>query len=108
MVVIRAAPTRRDNVVFGILAMTDAAMIVWRSTNVLAGESIVSPPVTVPCAMGTIVLSLLTMEFLAAFPRRPAMRHRWRFALVAWAVLAIGLLAVLDAGRPRQHLWLTQ
>ncbi|NVB85463.1 MAG: hypothetical protein HOV81_44270, partial [Kofleriaceae bacterium] len=38
-VVIRSAPKRRDNVVFGLLAMTDASMILWRAVNVLTGES---------------------------------------------------------------------
>ena len=36
--VIKAAPGRRDNVVFGALAISDALMITWRAINVLTGE----------------------------------------------------------------------
>ena len=90
--VIRAAPTRRDNVMFGVLAMTDAAMILWRGVNVLSGESIVSTTVQVPCAIGTIVLALITMDFLTAFPRRPAMAWRWRLLLIAWGVAGAAIV----------------
>ncbi|HEY5950024.1 MAG TPA: ATP-binding protein [Kofleriaceae bacterium] len=98
--VIRAAPNRRDNLVFGVLAMTDAAMILWRGVNVLSGESIVSSAVTVPCAMGTIVMALITMEFLASFPRRPAMKWRWRLLLIGWGLLGVASVAVIDSGKP--------
>ena len=33
---------RRDNVVFALLALTDAGMTAWRGLNVLTGGSIVS------------------------------------------------------------------
>jgi len=108
MLVIRAAPTHRDNVVFGVLAMTDAAMIVWRGVNVLSGESIISHAVTSSCAIGTVLLSLVTMEFLASFPRRPPMRWRWRIFLIAWATLGVILLATFDTGRPWSHLRVSQ
>jgi len=70
--VIRAAPNRRDNVMFGLLAMTDAAMTAWRGVNVLAGDSIVNSAVTLPCAIATIVLAVFSIDFMASFPRRPA------------------------------------
>ncbi|NVB77796.1 MAG: hypothetical protein HOV81_05320, partial [Kofleriaceae bacterium] len=98
-VVIRSAPKRRDNVVFGLLAMTDASMILWRAVNVLTGESIVSPAVTVPCSLGTMLLATLTMEFLASFPRRPPMRWRWRLLLIAWALVAALFVAFADTGK---------
>ena len=94
IVVIRAAPKRRDNVVFGILAMTDAAMIVWRGVNVLAGDTIVSAAVTLTCAVGTIVMALVSMEFLAAFPDRSAMRWRWRAPMLVWGAVAIASVAL--------------
>jgi signal transduction histidine kinase len=94
--VIRAEPTRRDNLVFGVLAMTDAAMILWRGVNVISGETIVSTAVTVPCGLGTIVMALITMEFLWSFPRRPPMKWRWRALLVAWGVVGVLTVAFLD------------
>jgi signal transduction histidine kinase len=98
--VIKAAPTRRDNVVFGVLAMTDAAMILWRGVSVLSGESIVSSTVTVPCAVGTIVMALITMEFLWSFPRRPPMKWRWRALLILWGISGILSVAFIDRGQP--------
>jgi signal transduction histidine kinase len=90
---------RRDNLVFGLLALTDAAMTAWRGINVLTGGSIVSPGVLVPCALGTIALALLTIEFVSAFPRRAPMRWAWRAALLAWGALgAVVSLVTLDPG----------
>ncbi|HEX5059464.1 MAG TPA: ATP-binding protein [Kofleriaceae bacterium] len=97
--VIRAAPTRRDNLMFGVLALTDASMILWRGVNVLSGESIVSASVTLPCSIGTIVMALITMDFLSGFPRRPAMRWRWRLALIAWGIVGFASIAFVDAGK---------
>ncbi len=94
--VIKAAPTRRDNLVFGVLAMTDALMILWRGVNVLSGESIVSHAVAVPCGLGTIVMALITMEFLWSFPRRPPMRWWVRAPLVAWAISGVLAVACSD------------
>jgi len=107
LVVIRAAPRRRDNLVFGVLAMTDAAMILWRAITVLSGDAIVSPTVAVPCAVGTIVMALVSMEFLAAFPARPPMRWRWRALLLAWAVLAMVSVA-LELGYPWPQMMLAE
>ncbi len=101
-IVIRAAPTRRDNVVFGVLAMTDAAMILWRGVNVLSGESIVSTAVTVPCAIGSVGLSLATIEFLWSFPRRPAMRWSWRAFFLAWGALGVASIVLFGDGEPWQ------
>jgi signal transduction histidine kinase len=90
--VLRAASHRRDNLVFGALALTDAAMTAWRGLNVLAGEHIVDSAVTIPCSLCTIVLAVLTIEFLASFPRRPAMRWRWRALVIVWALGGAALL----------------
>ena len=92
--VIRAAPTRRDNVVFGALALSDALMITWRAINVLTGESIISESVTLPCSLGTMVMALLTMEFLHAFPGRRPMRWRWRAPVMAWTLAAALVIAL--------------
>ncbi|MBL0217903.1 MAG: hypothetical protein IPQ07_28990 [Myxococcales bacterium] len=85
---------RRDNLVFGILVLVDAAMTAWRGLNVLTGGSIISVGVLVPCTIGTISLSLLTFEFVTAFPRHTPMRWRWRALLIAWGVFAIGLALI--------------
>ena len=100
-IVIRAAPMRRDNVVFGVLAMTDAAMIVWRGVNVLSGESIVSRTVTMPCAIGAVALSLVTFEFLWSFPRRPAMSWTSRLFFLTWGAVGVASI-VLGDGTPWQ------
>ncbi len=84
--VIRAAPNRRDNVVFGVLAMVDAAMTAWRGLNVLAGDAIIDAAVTVPCSVATITLAVITVEFVVPFPRRAAISWKWRGLLLAWAV----------------------
>ncbi len=82
---------RRDNLVFGLLVLTDATMTAWRGINVMTGGSIVSRGVMIPCSVGTIAMSLLTLEFIVAFPRRRPMSWRWRGAMVAWAGAAIAL-----------------
>ena len=66
---------------FGLLALTDAAMTAWRGVNVLTGGSIVAPGVIVPCTLGTIVLALLTLEFISAFPS-----HGSGKAVSAWGM----------------------
>jgi signal transduction histidine kinase len=96
--VIRADPRRRDNLVFGALAMSDGAMILWRAINVLTGASITDLSVLLPCSLGTMVMALITMEFLYSFPRRPALTWRWRLLLVAWAVGATLALVFIDVG----------
>ncbi len=94
VLVLRAAPHRRDNLVFGVLALTDAAMTAWRALNVLAGDAIIDAAITMPCSMATAVLGVITVEFIAAFPRRPALRWRWRVPLYAWAAVAIAAIGV--------------
>jgi signal transduction histidine kinase len=84
---------RRDNLMFGLLALTDAAMTAWRGVNVLTGGSIVAPGVMVPCTVGTIGLALITLEFISAFPRRRPMSWRWRGAMLAWGAVAIAVAA---------------
>ena len=51
---IRAAPKRRDNVMFGVLAMTDASLILWRAVNVLTGQPISAHSIIFPCSFGTM------------------------------------------------------
>ena len=94
--VIRAAPGRRDNVMFGALALTDAAMTAWRGLNVLVGDSIVDPSVTLPCALATMVMAVISIDFIASFPRRPAMSWRWRGALYVWALVAVAIVIFVD------------
>ena len=63
---------RRDNLMFGLLALTDAAMTAWRGVNVLIGGSIISLSVLLPCMFGTVVLALLIMRL----PLRRAVRFK--------------------------------
>jgi signal transduction histidine kinase len=97
--VIRAAPTRRDNLIFGMLTLTDAAMVLWRSVNVLSGQSIISATVTLPCTVGTAIMAVLTLDFLSGFPRRKPMRWGWRLVLIAWAASALAIVGFVDAGK---------
>jgi len=88
---------RRDNRMFGLLALTDAAMTAGRGMNVLTGGSIVAPGVLVPCMIGTIALALLTLEFVAGFPRRRPMSWWWRGAMLAWGALGLAItIATVD------------
>ena len=87
--VIRAVPKRRDNLLFGALAATDASMTAWRGLAVLAGERIVDPTTTFPCAIGTIVMALISVDFMASFPRQPAMAWKWRIPLWLWGAVAM-------------------
>ena len=96
--VLRAAPTRRDNVMFGALALTDAATTGWRGLNVLSGSSIVDPTVTLPCSLSTILLAVITIDFMASFPRKRGMPGYCRAALIAWAVAAGAIVIFIDRG----------
>src|ERR1700733_14067332 len=93
--VIRAAPHRRDNLLFGLLAGTDALMIAWRAFNVLAGDVIVDDTVLVPCSVGTIAMAVLTFEFLVGFPRRAAMPWPWRVVVIGWATVTLVIVATV-------------
>ncbi|HEX4421698.1 MAG TPA: ATP-binding protein [Kofleriaceae bacterium] len=86
---------RRDNLMFGLLALTDALMTAWRGLNVLTGGSIVSRGVLTPCAFGTIILALLTLEFVAAFPRQRPMAWRWRAVMLAWGASGVVIAATI-------------
>jgi signal transduction histidine kinase len=92
--VLRAAPHRRDNLLFGGVALTDALMTAWRGLNVIAGERIVDSAITLPCSLCTIVLAVLSIEFLVAFPRRAPMSWPPRAALIAWGTGAAVLLCM--------------
>ena len=98
--VICAAPSRRDNLLFGALAATDAAMIMWRAVTVLTGGRLTGPTVTMPCAIGTVVMAVLTIDFLASFPRRRALPWKLRAPLLAWGAVAVGLVCCVDVHRP--------
>jgi len=89
-VILKGTPSR-DNIVFGILALVDASMTAWRGLNVLAGGSIISQGVLVPCTIGTVVLALLTIEFIWSFPGRPPLSWRARGLLIAWGVFGLVL-----------------
>lgn len=86
--------TRRDNLVFGILILIDAAMTAWRGLNVLTGGSIVSRNVILACTLGTISLAVLTIEFVTAFPRHAPMRWRWRVPLLLWGAAGVAMALV--------------
>ncbi|HLL23362.1 MAG TPA: hypothetical protein VK427_14595, partial [Kofleriaceae bacterium] len=94
ILIYRAAPRRRDNVVFAALAGVDALITAWRGLNVVAGESIVESATAIPCEVLAVVLSTLTVEFITAFPRRPAMAWRWRALLWAWGACTLLILFV--------------
>ncbi|HSK00236.1 MAG TPA: ATP-binding protein [Kofleriaceae bacterium] len=98
VLVLRAAPHRRDNLAFGKLALLDAGITTWRALNLLAGESLAATAINVPCGIGTIGLALLTMEFISAFPRRPSIGWRCRAPILAWAGAAIVLVLVEARG----------
>jgi signal transduction histidine kinase len=100
---IRAAPNRRDNIMFGALAMTDAAMTAWRAVNVLSGDSIVNSAVTLPCALATIVLAIISIDFIASFPRRPGMGWKWRALLWLWGVAGGVIVVAIDASQEWGH-----
>lgn len=99
ILVLRAAP-RRDNLLFGALAMMDGAMVAWRGVNVLAGDSIVDASVTMPCAVGTMVLAVISIDFMASFPRRAAMAWRWRALVIAWFGVGLATMIVLHRREP--------
>ncbi len=101
--VIKAAPKRRDNLLFGGLAAMDAALIAWRGFNVLAGEPIVATTVLLPCGIGTIAMKVLTFEFLVGFPRHQPMRAGWRAAMLVWATGGAAVLLVVDRGTDWSH-----
>lgn len=92
--------SRRDNLVFGILVLVDAAMTAWRGLNVLTGGSIIAKGVLIPCTLGTIAMAILTIEFVVAFPRHAPMRWRWRAPLLGWGAIAVVLALI-----PRHGPW---
>jgi len=99
ILVIRAAPKRRDNLLFGALALIDAAMAAWRGLSVIAGETIVDAVVTLPCAFGTMALGLISIDFMASYPRRPALPWRWRSIAMAWFCIAAVVVVAADYQR---------
>jgi signal transduction histidine kinase len=104
--VLRAAPTRRDNLLFGALALSDAVMTTWRGVNVLGGSPIITPSVTVPCSFIAIVMAVISIEFMASFPRRPPPARAWTIALVAWGILAVVVL--LAVGHTDAGFWIAE
>src|SRR5436190_1808770 len=95
-IVIRAAPDRRDNLVFGALVICDALLITWRGINVLSGESLVHDSIMVPCSLGTMVMAVVTIEFLYAFPKRRSLSWAKRGFIIAWTIGAALLLTLGD------------
>jgi signal transduction histidine kinase len=100
--VFRAAPHRRDNVLFGLLALTDAAMTAWRGLNVIAGDRIIDVAVTIPCSLATIVLSTITLEFIVSFPGRRGMGWRWRLPVWLWGVYG-AIVLIVEASQGSNH-----
>ena len=94
LLVIRAAPGRRDNMMFGALALTDASMTAWRGINVLSGDTIIANTVTLPGAFASSLSAIFTIDFVASFPRHHGMSWRWRTALITWGIVG-GLVTVL-------------
>jgi signal transduction histidine kinase len=94
VLVLRAAPHRRDNQMFGKLVLLDAATTAWRALNVFAGESLTAASFNLPCGISTIGLALLTIEFIAAFPRRPSITWRSRALLLVWAGVAVVVMTI--------------
>ncbi len=94
VLVLRAAPHRRDNLTFGKLALLDAAIATWRALNLLAGESLTASSFNLPCGIGTVGLALLSLEFISAFPRRPSITWRWRAPMLIWAGGGLAVLFV--------------
>lgn len=99
ILVLRGAPRRRDNLLFGALALIDAAMVAWRGVNVVAGDSIVDVAVVVPCALGTMVLAVISIDFMASYPRRAALSWRWRGVVLAW--FGVAAIVMVTAERER-------
>ena len=95
LLVLRAAPGRRDNIAFGTLAMTDAGMTAWRGISSLAGETVIDATVTVPCSVATIALAVMTIEFITPFPRRKPISWKWRAPVIAWAAAA-AIVAIIE------------
>jgi signal transduction histidine kinase len=76
-------------------------MTAWRGLNVLAGGSIISQGVIVPCSIGTIMLALLTIEFIWSFPGRAPMSWRTRAMMFAWGGFGLVMCGVgVDADKP--------
>ncbi|HEY4240728.1 MAG TPA: ATP-binding protein [Kofleriaceae bacterium] len=96
--VFRAAPHRRDNRVFGSLALLDALLGTWRGLNVLSGSQITASHGLIVCAMGTVGLAVLTFEFLGTFPRKLGIPWWVRCPLYLWAAIAIGEIYVDGTG----------
>ncbi|MGE0547234.1 MAG: sensor histidine kinase [Kofleriaceae bacterium] len=98
-VVLRGANGRRDSLAFGALALVDSTLTAWRGLNVVSGESLIDPSVTITCGVFTVVLAVLTIEFIVGFPRRAPMSWRWRGLLLAWAGGAIAVIATQYNGK---------
>lgn len=94
ILVLRAVPYRRDNLMFGKLCLLDATITAWRGFNALAGQSMTDLEITVPCGIGTVGLGLLTLEFMSAFPRQPPMARWLRATLVIWGVASAAAIIV--------------
>ena len=104
--VLRAAAKRSDNFLFGALALTDSVMTAWRGVNVLAGKPIVTPAVAVPCAFIAIVMAVISIEFMARFPRRPGPGRGWTIAMVAWGVVAA--ITLVTFGETASGFWVSE
>jgi signal transduction histidine kinase len=100
--VLRAAPTRRDNRLFAVIGGLDVAMVAWRGFVVASGGDVIDPAVMVPCSMGATVLAVTAIQFLWSFPGHALPRMAAHIGLGAWSLLTS--LAILLT--PRDSVWL--
>ena len=93
----RAAPSRRENRVFATLAFVDAVQVAWRGAMVLAGYSMTAGLVMTPCTLATMVLALLSAEFLWGAAGGDEPTPRWlRAGLWGASAVAAAFTIALD------------
>ena len=97
--VLRAAPERRDNRLFFVIAMMDAAMVAWRGIHLLAGGRIVDLACLMPCGVGTMGLAIVCVDFMWGFPGRRGLSWPVRGLMIAWAIVfSVLMLASNEEG----------
>jgi signal transduction histidine kinase len=94
----RAAPTRRENRVFGALAFVDAIQVAWRGAMVAIGYPISADVVLDPCSIATMGLAILSAEFLWDAAGTGPLPRWIRAALWVSSLVAAVLLVALPAG----------
>jgi signal transduction histidine kinase len=92
LLVLRAAPRRRDNQQFFAIGLLDAAMVVWRAVEVMTGHRITDASCLTTCSIGTTVLATLCVEFLWSFPGQPRAPTWLRALTIAMAAAASAIM----------------